>query len=444
MGLQDAEEADPNAADDDILDDDDAAGGSPDELAAAKGHFPGVGHPAHPTQRAQNPAIAQLREAMLNDRSGEKLRDARNSATDQSRNGALIAALAKSGAQIGSFHGHVADSSPVADEAKALSGAAASDYGAQADEVARRQKVNHYLLGGLQKRDLADANIDSREGIAEGNRTSREGIAKEAEEGRGTRSDAKVAAYLKNGAANRAATAENLDTKLSAPPKATAGGAGAAKSVEAQGKHYIEMVNRRNGVGRLPPDVKQQLGDAYTVEKASELLKGDLNSISSQRAALIAAEMEKVATGSAGTEAGRHGLNPNTFAQNWSNFKNRFTGPNGQIDGAQIGPFLQQNKEYLEGIGKIAADKLKTYRQANFKNSVIAGQISPEQQAGYKDLYPQDFAEDELAAAPAPKTPQAGGTANAAPVIGGVDVSTVTPEQIAAERAKRAAAKAAP
>lgn len=199
------------------------------------------------------------------------------------------------------------------------------------------------------------------------------------------------------------------------------------KATADQGKAYTEMAAHMRGGRGASPDYKQALNDEYNISKGLHLMHGDLNKLTKQEAALIAGEMEKVATGSAGTEAGRQGLDPHTFNEEWSVFKNKFVGPNGEVEPANLGKFLERNKAYLEGVQHIAHEKVRKYRRGVFEDYAGSGRLSEEHQQLYRSQHPDEFPEDnggiaDVETGPAPvvrggaaPVTTAPGTAQAAP-----------------------------
>ncbi len=192
----------------------------------------------------------------------------------------------------------------------------------------------------------------------------------------------------------------NVDSRNQATAAAKEGKAARddAKSEAAaskdQGKNYVKMDSEIHGAGRAPPDIRQALKDQQSIDKANKLFEGrDLNSLSKSEAALAASELEKIATGGSGTEAGRQGLDPHSFEEQWSAFKNKFVGANGAVEPAQIGAFLQQQKDYLQGLKTVTDDRLNKYGRGVHDTYLEAGQISPEQSEKYQARHPELFPE---------------------------------------------------
>lgn len=193
--------------------------------------------------------------------------------------------------------------------------------------------------------------------------------------------------------------AVNASNKQNAADRADAkAAAGAAKD---QGKNYVKMDSEIHGSGRAPPDIKQSLKDQLSIDKANKLFDGrDLNSLSKSEAALVAGELEKIATGGSGTEAGRAGLDPHSFEEQWAAFKNKFVGANGAVEPANIGAFLQQQKDYLQGLKSVTDDRLNKYGRGVHDTYLEAGQITPEQSEKYQTRHPELFPELQAASRP--------------------------------------------
>lgn len=210
-----------------------------------------------------------------------------------------------------------------------------------------------------------------------------------------------------------------------------------AKAAAGQKKSYIEMNDKVNGVGRAPPDIKQALKDKQSIDKANELISGrDLNSLSKSEAALLAGELEKIATGGAGTEAGRQGLDPHTFGEQWAAFKNKFVGKDGEVEPAQIGAFIRQQQDYLHGLKKVTDSHLHTYQRGVHDTYLDNGDISDEQSQKFQKRHPELFQDSQQASA-APAAAPAGNKQAAAPP------AMPTLDAIDAEIARRKAAAGA-
>ncbi len=222
---------------------------------------------------------------------------------------------------------------------------------------------------------------------------------------------------LSDSAAERARLREELEQRKHEYADSKAAEGRKAKA----GTSYTEMTKLQNGGRGDPKDVQQARSDVYSATKADELLKGDLNAKDPNQAALVVAEMEKIATGGQGTEGGRHALQDKTFQSDWAAFKNKFVGPNGEINGAELGPFLQRNKNYIDGIGKLASDKVRNYRRGVFDDYVGGERITEQHQATYKAKHPDEFPEEqEEALKPADKpVAQKGGSGEALAAPGG-------------------------
>jgi hypothetical protein len=197
------------------------------------------------------------------------------------------------------------------------------------------------------------------------------------------------------------------------------------KVSESQGKAYTEMTNRIAGGRGAPQNVTQAQLAQTSVAKAKELIdqapNGDLNKLSPQQVNLLGAEIEKIATGGVPTEAGRAGLDPQTFAAQWAAFKNKAVGPDGQVNGAELGPFIAQNKAYIEGLGKVVNGVVSKYQRDTFDDYADSGRLSEDHQAKFRKKHPELFPEEQPGAraaagvAAAPKAAGGDGEAQAAP-----------------------------
>lgn len=182
------------------------------------------------------------------------------------------------------------------------------------------------------------------------------------------------------------------------------------KADEKKGTNFKNMNGEMLGQGRAPPDFKQALKDQQSIDKANELFDShkDLNTMTKSEAALAAGELEKIATGGAGTEAGRQGLDPHSFQESWADFKNKFVGPDGSVDPANIGPFLQKQKDYLQGLGKVTQTRINKYRRDVYDGYDGGDLIADKHRELTKKKHPELFPEEqENAKAPAEAAPTA-------------------------------------
>ena len=195
------------------------------------------------------------------------------------------------------------------------------------------------------------------------------------------------------------------------------------KRIEGQGKNYVKMNGEILGQGRAPADVKQAQKDNLAADKANKLLTGNLNELGPTQAHLAMDEVAKLATGGVATDAVRSGLDPKTFAEDWATFKNKFAGPDGTVSNANMGPFLQQHKDYLDGMHQITQNLLHKYQRNVYDGYVDGGQISPEHQEKFQTRHPELFPElqdDKSSAAPAGAAPAAPTKAPPPPPVGSV------------------------
>lgn len=97
-------------------------------------------------------------------------------------------------------------------------------------------------------------------------------------------------------------------------------------------------------------------------DKAMQLINStpDLNNLNEQQYALLRQEIGKIATGGAATEASSHDIQAQTLQSRAAKF---WQGVSGNPTGAQLGQFIQQNKDYLQNLNNVNHNYIDTKRQ---------------------------------------------------------------------------------
>lgn len=87
-------------------------------------------------------------------------------------------------------------------------------------------------------------------------------------------------------------------------------------------------------------------------DKAMQLINStpDLNNLNEQQYALLRAEVAKIATGGAATQASQHDLQAQTLESKAAKF---WQSVSGEPTGAQLGDFIKQNKDYLQHLNDV-------------------------------------------------------------------------------------------
>jgi hypothetical protein len=107
-----------------------------------------------------------------------------------------------------------------------------------------------------------------------------------------------------------------------------------------------------------------------------------LNDLTPQQDALLRAEVSKIATGGAATEASSNDIKANTLQSRAANF---WQNVSGNPTGAQLGDFIQKNKDYLQHLNDVNHNYIDTKRQ-NILND-YKGQISDDKLADFQQRY---------------------------------------------------------
>lgn len=180
------------------------------------------------------------------------------------------------------------------------------------------------------------------------------------------------------------------------------------------GKVYSDLVTHVE-TPRGNQAVQQASNALRSVGVANELINQypNPNEMPPDKVSLLNQEISKIASGGVGSEHGQKSLEANTFAEKWA----RFTQTIGnEPSGAQLGSFIQQNKDYLEGVAKVNQDVINKYQLNIYKG--YKGRLTPEQDQGFQQDYPHLFAPKETSQITATKPAGGSGTAQGAAGVG--------------------------
>lgn len=213
----------------------------------------------------------------------------------------------------------------------------------------------------------------------------------------------------------RAVTVRNADgseTTQIVPDKAGSSFVSAAKPDKAPdyGKTYTEMVNHlENPRGNAA--VQQAGRNLLAAGTAKSLIEQypDLDKMPVDQVNLLNGEIAKIAQGGVPSQHTQEGLSTKTFQSRWSGFMQSV---DNKPNGAQLGAFIRQNKNYLDDVTKVN-EKLVT----DYKHRIYSGyksRLTPEQDEQFKLEYPDLFQGRAPAGAVAGAKPEPG-TAIAAP-----------------------------
>ena len=119
-------------------------------------------------------------------------------------------------------------------------------------------------------------------------------------------------------------------------------------------------------------------------DKAMALINSspNLNDLTPQQDSLLRQEVAKIATGGAATEASTKDLQANTLQARAANF---WQNVSGNPTGAQLGDFIQKNKDYLQHLNDVNHNYVDTKRQ-NILND-YKGQISDDKLSDFQQRY---------------------------------------------------------
>lgn len=113
----------------------------------------------------------------------------------------------------------------------------------------------------------------------------------------------------------------------------------------------------------------------------------DPNNIPPQMVNLIAQEVSKIAAGGVGSEFGQKTVQAETLQSRWNEMMQRV---NGQPTGADLGPFVNMYKNYLQGMKATNSTYMDKYYQDNLAGN-MGGQISSDAIERYKAKHPTAF-----------------------------------------------------
>jgi hypothetical protein len=160
------------------------------------------------------------------------------------------------------------------------------------------------------------------------------------------------------------------------------------KTEQRQARSYADLINKAEGARGAPQVVIKSMNSQTAIKNAQELISQypNLDNMPEQQVHLLASELEKVATNGSGTEAGRQGLNPDTFQQKWNKFMGQVEG---KPQGAQISAFIRENAEYLNGLKKVSDGVINKYRENLFAGNKKL--IAPEDAKDFQERYAEAF-----------------------------------------------------
>lgn len=101
-------------------------------------------------------------------------------------------------------------------------------------------------------------------------------------------------------------------------------------------------------------------------DQAMEIIKAnpDYNNINSTQYNMLTAEIAKIASGGAATEAAAHDVRAQTLQSKAAAFWQTVSG---KPTGAQLGAFIQQNKDYLEGLNQVNHRYVDEFKANHFR-----------------------------------------------------------------------------
>lgn len=154
---------------------------------------------------------------------------------------------------------------------------------------------------------------------------------------------------------------------------------------------YTEMNNKGLGGRGAPQFVQKAASGIQSGKRALDLINQypDLNKMPPQQVHLLNTEIDSMAKAGVSTEGGIHGLEANTMQSNWAKF---LSSVDGEPTGAQLAPFIQQNKTYLQNMMKTNADAVRDYKVQNYNG--YKKRLTPEQDAQYRNDNPEVFKEE--------------------------------------------------
>lgn len=205
---------------------------------------------------------------------------------------------------------------------------------------------------------------------------------------------------------------------------------------EDEEKTYSEIASKMEPT-RGNRALQQASVNLLSVDNAERLMApyaNNLDKMPPKKVELLAEELEKIASGSAGTQSGRDSLAAKTFASKWSEFKSNLTG---EPTGADVGAFLKDYGDYLGDLKQASQNVVDKHYQSVWNAN--KNRLSPELQDRFRQEMPDYFSWDsKKPGSSAPKLSAHGtdtsGTAVAAP---GGAAAGPSAQDIEAELARR-------
>ena len=138
-----------------------------------------------------------------------------------------------------------------------------------------------------------------------------------------------------------------------------------------QNQAYTDLNNHIN-TPRGNSAVQQAQQALRNVQNAQELIDQypDTNQMPPDKVSLLNAEIAKIASGGVATEHGTKSLEANTLMENVARFQQRVSN---KPSGAQLGEFIKQNKNYLDGLYKVNKEFINDYQRkvySGYKNRI--------------------------------------------------------------------------
>jgi hypothetical protein len=290
---------------------------------------------------------------------------------DENRQNALLAALQQSANMMGTVGGRTASAAGTQQMASSLAQQGQEDLANQQQALSNKDKVQNYLLGQLDKSDNLKTQIAARQQAQQMALAQQQQIA-------GDKLDYKRQADQQHA---------ELMTALQSN-KLQAGGN------QKQDQLYTDA-NKQALIPRGNMAVQNAQKGLASSQRAMELINQypDLNKMPPSQVSLLNSEIAAIAQGGVPGEHGVKVLDNPTLASAWARLTSTV---GGEPTGAQLAPFIQQNKQYLEGIAHVNQAIVN-----NYENSVYNGvknRLTPEQRQQWDEDHPVSAAARKAAA----------------------------------------------
>jgi hypothetical protein len=204
--------------------------------------------------------------ARLNGGVSDDLAYSQKDIADSNRQNALLAALSKSANQIGNVRGQVADSSPVSDMAKSIEGEGAQELQTETQDQGRKDTLDRYLLGQIQRSDSVDARVKAQA-------KAREDALKQAKEMATSKAAADKERYDSDRSLKQTIAEGNNQTKQAI----LAAGQGAreqAQGARADAKHDKDFLTLQNALDSTKASSRSAYGkNQAVVDSADKVLQ---------------------------------------------------------------------------------------------------------------------------------------------------------------------------